>query len=68
MVRADLLRKEMRIKDVSVDALSEALGMNKSTFYRKLNGDTIPFDTDDLKVMRKVLKLSFSKMNDIFFK
>jgi len=61
--KKDLL-KRIRANNMSVTAISRLLSIERSTFYRKLNGGR--FTVDQANVIRKALRLSDKEALDIF--
>ena len=62
----DLLRYFMAKKSVSAGSLSEALGIDPSTFSRKLNGHT-EFVHGEIAGIARTLDLTGEQVVDIFF-
>lgn len=65
-MKIDILKKEMDSRNVSVIDLASALDVDKATIYRKFNGTSPSFTSDDIRVIAKVLKLSKPKVFNIF--
>ena len=63
MDKKDLL-KRIRANNMSVTAISKLLSIERSTFYRKLNGGR--FTVDQANVIRKAVRLSDKEALDIF--
>lgn len=53
-------------KNVSDKQLIKALGINESTYYKKINGIT-EFKRSELIIIKFVLNLSSEEMDSIFF-
>ena len=51
----------------SISVLSKELGIDRSTFYRKLNEDGTVFTIKEVNVMCDKLHLSLKDLQDIFF-
>lgn len=66
MFRTELLKAEMVKKKINADILSDKLGINTATFYRKMNGES-EFDRSELQIIRNELNLSPDDMDAIFF-
>ena len=60
------LMSELSYNDCNVAEFAEALGLSKSTIYRKLSGQT-DFTCTEIKRMRSILDLSDEKLLKIFF-
>lgn len=67
MVDVKALREAIRISPFSIAALSAEIGMDDSTFYRKLNTDGSTFTLAQVDAMTKALKLDAEKAQAIFF-
>lgn len=61
------LRSKMVEKKVSVESLSNLIGINKSTFYRKLSTDGKDFTVGEANAIADSLNLSADDFNAIFF-
>lgn len=66
MFKPELLKSEMVKRKINADILSDKLGINIGTFYRKMNGES-EFDRSELQIIRNVLNLSIDDMDAIFF-
>lgn len=62
-----LLRAKMHERKMSVSALSESIGIDDSTFYRKLNESGEKFTVAQARAMAAVLKLTPEETSEIFF-
>ena len=60
------LKMKMIQKGVGADALICALGVNESTFYRKLAGKS-EFSRSEIQIIRATLKLTVEEADLIFF-
>ena len=67
MINLDKLRLTMAARGVKIADICEKLGINESTFYRRLNRGGIKFTVHEVAVMSSVMKLSAQEMQDIFF-
>ena len=67
MVNVTLLHAAMRDRQVSVDQAAEALGMDRSTFYRRINRTGAKFTVEDVSKLSALLKLSAQALQQIFF-
>lgn len=52
-------------KNINDQQLIRALGINESTYYKKLNGDT-EFKRNELIIIKLVMGLTAVEMDDIF--
>ncbi len=64
--RPELLESEMVKKKMNPESLSNELGINPSTYYRKINGES-EFNRQEMAIIRYVLGLSSDDMDSIFF-
>ena len=62
-----LLRAKMHERKMSVSALSESLGIDDSTFYRKLNEKGEKFTVSQARAMTSLLELTPEETAKIFF-
>lgn len=53
-------------KDISIIELANALGIDKSTVYRKINKSRENFTVKDVEKISNVLSLTYDDINDIF--
>ncbi len=60
------LKEKISEKRMSVIALSNAISIDKSTLYRKLDGDS-KFSIDEAKNIANILELSSKELHEIFF-
>lgn len=51
----------------NIEELSKNIGINKSTFYRKLNSNGEEFSVREVTFMIRTLNLSLNEVNEIFF-
>lgn len=66
MFKPELLKSEMVKRKINADILSDKLGINISTFYHKMNGES-EFKRSELQIIRNVLNLSIDDIDAIFF-
>ena len=62
----ELLKSEMVKNRINAESMSDKLGINLTTFYRKLNGES-EFNRQEMGIMKSVLCLSNDDMDSIFF-
>ena len=67
MVNIDKLRGKIVEKRLSVEALSDKLGINQSTLYRRLNGGGATFTIEEADKIATLLELTADELNQIFF-
>ena len=66
LVNANKLRGKIVERGMNVSSVSVAIGLNKSTCYRKLSGDC-PFTIQDADKLVDVLNLTADDAKSIFF-
>ena len=66
-VRTDMLKDAMREKGVTVQDVIENLGINQSTFYRKLSRDGGSFTVEQAQKLAELLELDAKRTCCIFF-
>lgn len=62
------LRGKIVEQEMNVEKLAKAIGMDKSTLYRKLNSDGDTFTVREVNSICKALNLSKNEAFEIFFK
>lgn len=67
MVDVQLLKENIIKKGLNVETVSEKIGINKSTFYRKINNEGLTFSIKEVTEIAKILKLRRKEVDDIFF-
>ncbi|BEU87851.1 hypothetical protein TAMA11512_13150 [Selenomonas sp. TAMA-11512] len=67
MVNVDRLRGRMVEYKVNADKMASLLGINRSTFYRKLESDGEAFTIREVNIIAETLKLNLADLNAIFF-
>lgn len=71
-MNSSALKSKMLLTEKNVDVIISELvakheiKMNRSTFYRKLNG-TSEFDRKEIKAISEILKLSDEEVLNVFF-
>lgn len=65
MVNTRKLKGKMVEMDINVENLSEKMGINKATLYRKLDSEN--FTVNEVSVIASALELNKEEMIDIFF-
>lgn len=67
MVNIDKLRGVMKEKRETVESVADAIGINRATLYRKLNGGGDSFTIGEVTGICKFLKLDVDTAMCIFF-
>lgn len=67
MVNVERLRDEMKKKSITPDAAAEAIGIDVSTYYRRMNRRGSKFTVEEVSKLSNLLKLSSKAMQEIFF-
>ena len=62
----ELLKSQMVKNKINAESMSDKLGINITTFYRKLNGES-EFTRQEMGVIKSLLCLSKEDMDSIFF-
>lgn len=66
MVDKALLLDTLKGKNISIKTISDAMGIDSSTFYRKINGES-EFTRRELEVFKKNVNVSTKVLMAIFF-
>ena len=66
MFRANLFKAKLAENDMNIKRLSDILGINEATLYRKMNG-TSDFTRNEIQTIKLVLRLSIDDVENIFF-
>lgn len=67
MIQYDLLKSKIKSKGLLTSDLCKEIGIDTSTFHRKVNSDGIKFTVGELQEIAKTLDLSMQDLQDIFF-
>lgn len=67
MVNVVKLREAMKRNHATISGISAQIGMDDSTFYRKLNEDGNTFTLRQADALAKALNLSAAEAQSIFF-
>ena len=67
MVNVDRLREAMNDRSVTLEAAANALGIDRATFYRRLNKQGTKFTVEEVGKLSELLNLSPATMQEIFF-
>lgn len=61
------LKIKMEENNYNISTLSKAIGIDKSTFYRKTRSSSAGFSVREVKMISNTLKLTGDEINNIFF-
>lgn len=64
--QVEMLKSVIHSMGMTVKGTAKRIGMNNTTFHRKLNG-TSEFTLPEIRALRKVLELSAEEFYKIFF-
>lgn len=67
MTNMNLLKSKIVENGLSVEKIVESIGINKSTFYRKLANEGENFTVEEVYKIASTLNLSAREVNSIFF-
>lgn len=67
MVNVTMLKDAIKSSNHSIRTLALSIGIDESTFYRKLNRDGSTFTLEQADAIKRELNLSAKKAQDIFF-
>ena len=67
MVNTDKLKEHMASRGVTVEKLSRKIGMDDSTFYRKLSAQGKTFTLEQADAIKRELNLDKETAEAIFF-
>lgn len=67
MANMNMLREAIKNSKHSISSLSQAIGMDESTFYRKLGRNGASFTVEQANAIKFELGLSVSAAQKIFF-
>lgn len=67
MVNVNKLKAKMVELGINVEELSEAIGMDKATLYRRLSTGGQTFLIKEVDAISKELKMTRDEVNEIFF-
>lgn len=67
MVNIYRLKSALRNQGITIEQASEAIDMDPSTFYRRLNRQGEKFTVQEVAKLADLLKLSSELMQSIFF-
>lgn len=67
MTNVSILRGKIIEKNTTQEAVADAIGINRSTFYRKMKENGKFFTVEEVQKMIKILSLSNEDVMKIFF-
>lgn len=67
MVNIERLRAALQTSGVSIEQASNELGINPTTFYRRLNTQGEKFTVEEVGKLANMLKLNARALQNIFF-
>lgn len=67
MANVNMLKDAIKNSTHSISSLSAAIGMDESTFYRKLNRNGASFTVEQANAIKNELMLSAKTAQEIFF-
>lgn len=67
MIMVDELKKRIYEKGFNINEISHSLGINTSTFYRKMKSGGDSFSIGEAKKISELLNLTYRDINTIFF-
>lgn len=67
MINTDRLKLALQARGITVEQASESLGINPSTFYRKLTRNGKTFSVEEVQRLAKLLNLDSETLQQIFF-
>jgi len=66
-INTSMLRQRMKEKNIGPDQVSEKMGIDRATFYRKMKAGGVKFTVAEIQRIIAVLDLSDSEAAQIFF-
>ena len=67
MTNVSILKGKIVEKNVTQEAVADDIGMDRSTFYRKMKNEGKQFTVEEIQKLRKILELSNDDIIKIFF-
>ncbi len=67
MVNINLLKGKIVERGLSIPELARIMGIDKATFYRKINAGGTKITVGEAALIAKVLRLNSIELNAIFF-
>ena len=66
VVNVDKLRGRMVEYKINADKMAALIGVNRATFYRKLENSGEAFTIREVNIIAKALNLNLDELNEIF--
>ena len=66
-VSGAMLKEYLKKRGISIDQIAKEIGMDRTTFYRKVKMNGAKFTIAEAREIVKALKLSEAEATDIFF-
>ena len=67
MTNVSILRGKIAERNTTQEAIANAMGINRSTFYRKMKEEGKFFTIEEVQKMAKILSLNEGDIMKIFF-
>lgn len=67
MVNAEMLREKIRMSGYTIQELSQKVGIDTSTFYRKIKAGEEGFSVGEARKISEILNLNREEVENIFF-
>lgn len=67
MVNINRLREAMNQKSVSLEDAAKAIGIDRATFYRRIEKAGTKFTVEEVDKLANLLDMDSATMQDIFF-
>lgn len=67
MTNTERLKIALQERHITIDQASKRIGVNPSTFYRKMSRDCDTFTVAEVGELVKMMNLDSKSMQDIFF-
>ena len=67
MVNVERLKSALQAKNVTIESAAEAIGVNPSTFYRRLDRQGERFTVSEVGKLAELLNLGSRELQAIFF-
>lgn len=67
MVNIDLLKSVMRARNISIEQAANAINVNPSTFYRRINQNGETFTVSEVAKLAELLNMGGKTLERVFF-
>lgn len=67
MTNTERLKNALKERHITIEQASKRLGVNPSTFYRKMSRDCDTFTVSEVGELAMLMNLDSKAMQDIFF-